>query len=65
MMISGQLKNYPGAGMPDGEEAECSCVWCSGESAVMRCQGISGFFSPLRNKYSKLKLNSEVLNESL
>ncbi len=26
--------------------------------------GISGF-GPLRNKYSKLKLNSEVLNESL
>ena len=27
--------------------------------------GMSGFFSPLWNKYSKLKLNSEVLNESL
>jgi hypothetical protein len=33
-----------------------------------RCDALPGdiwFFSPLRNKYSKLKLNSEVLNESL
>jgi hypothetical protein len=27
--------------------------------------GISGFFSPSWNKYSTLKINSEVLNESL
>jgi hypothetical protein len=24
IVVLDQLKNYPGAGMPDGEEAECS-----------------------------------------
>jgi hypothetical protein len=64
MMISGQLKNYPAQvclmvrrqNVPESGAAA---------KALDALPGDIWFFSPLRNKYSKLKLNSEVLNESL